>query len=604
MADETPEADAPLVDVAGAVADRTPVDWEREQVRTPERRPVLARLQEIAALQAALTSAREAVPSGVLFTWGTLQALERIGEGSFAEIHRAWDPTLQREVALKLRRADLGVPSFGTSRWIEEARRLARVRHPHVLSILGADEHEGRAGLWTELIDGSTLEQWITSQGPLGPREAAGVGADLCSALAAVHATGLLHGDVTTRNVMREGGSASGSASRSGRIVLMDFGSAQDARVTDLIAYGTPLFMAPEVLAGEAPDVRSDVYSLGIVLYRLLTARYPIEPGSIDEMRGRLERGERVSLRDARTDLPAAMVEVVERACDPDRARRFATMAEFERSLARAIAAPEAVDADEVVGAGRRSRLTLAGLAAAAIVVVALLATRAGRESNVGAPPATVLSDDVIASEASPTSTPATPAVATAGAPEVAAALLRVTAGSREVLRSGDLVAPGDELALELDSREIVHVYVLSEDETGAVFVLFPLSGRGSGNPLAAATPHRLPGRDGAGQLTWQVTSAGGRETFLLLASRKPLAPVAEAVAAIPEAAADAPVAYRTLPADALARLRGVGGVRKSASLQQSDRTGILSALARDLATSSEGRAVWMRLLVLENPVP
>ena len=100
-------------------------------------------------------------------------------EAAFAQVYRGWDTTLQREVALKLRRADLEVPAFGARRWIEEARRLARVRHPHVLAILGADEHEGRVGLWTELVHGSTLEQWIIAQGALGAREAAGVGIDL-----------------------------------------------------------------------------------------------------------------------------------------------------------------------------------------------------------------------------------------------------------------------------------------------------------------------------------------------------------------------------------------------------------------------------------------
>lgn len=609
MGNEPTEPDGALVDLAAAVADRTPVDWEGEQARTPEKRPELARLREIAALQSALTRVRETSPDGVLFSWGPLQALERIGEGSFAEIYRAWDPSLQREVALKLRRADLGLPAFGASRWIEEARRLARVRHPHVLAILGADEHDGRAGLWTELVSGSTLEQWIATQGPLGAREAAGVGIDLCNALAAVHATGLLHGDVTTRNVMREG--RAGAPDRSGRIVLMDFGSAQDARVTDLVAYGTPLFMAPEVLAGEAPDVRSDLYSLGVVLYRLLTARYPVAPRSLDEMRAQLERGERVPLRAARADLPNAVVEAVERACEPDRAKRFASMAELERALSQAIPAPGL--AEESTRVRPRSRSTLAIAAALALLAVAsvLLARQPWRARAL--PPAAVAPGS--GAEAAPGSLPpgalaTTPRGDQAQAPPVpaipdlAATLLRVTAGAREVLRTGDLVAPGDELALEVDTRERVHVYVLSEDEAGAVFVLFPLAGRGARNPLAAGVPQRLPGREGAEELTWQVTSAGGRETFLVLASRTPLPPVAEAVASIPEARADAPVAYRTLAPEALARLRGVGGVVRGAPLRQPARTGILPALARDLAGTSEGRAIWIRLLVLENPAP
>lgn len=607
MADARSESDSALVDLAGAVADRTPVNWEGEQSRTPDLAPAMARLREIAALQAAHAQVLDATPAGVLFAWGPLQVLERIGEGSFAEIYRAWDPTLQREVALKLRRSDLDVPAFGAHRWIEEARRLARVRHPHVLAILGADEHDSRVGLWTELVSGSTLEQWIGAQGPLGAREAAGVGIDLCNALAAVHASGLLHGDVTTRNIMREGSAS--AAERSGRIVLMDFGSAQDARVADLVAYGTPLFMAPEVLAGETPDVRSDVYSLGVVLYRLLTARYPIEPGSLDEMRGRLERGERVALRTARPDLPNALVQAIERACESDRTRRFASTAELEQALSQAMPSPAALP----VRADRNPVLAMAAIAAVVLVAAVLLVKQPWRAPNISAPLGATLTPAPAATSeparpARPAGAEQRPAVAATAiapaAPEVDATLYRVTAGAREALRTGDLVAPGDELALEVSSREPVHVYLLSEDEAGAVFVLFPLAGRGASNPIAAGSVKRLPGREGTQELSWQVTSAGGRETFLVLASREALQPVAQAIAAIPQARADAPVAYPALSSEALAHLRGVGGVVKRAPLQAMAQTSILPSLARDLAASAQGRVIWMRLLVLENPAP
>ncbi|MCC6349275.1 MAG: protein kinase [Candidatus Eisenbacteria bacterium] len=588
-----PEADDEgLVAVAGAVADRTPVRWEDECSRTPERAPELARLKELAALEAAMTRVRDGGPREALFTWGALQAVERLGEGSFAEVWRAWDPVLQREVALKLRRDGAAGPAGGR-RWIEEARRLARLRHPHVLAVLGADEHEGRAGLWTELIEGVTLEDWIAAQGPLGAREAVAVGLDLCNALAAVHAAGLVHGDVSLRNVMREG--RAGAADRSGRIVLMDFGSAREARAGSLAAFGTPAFTAPEVLEGGPADVRSDVYSLGVVLYRLLTARYPVEPGPLDAMRARLARGERTALRDARPDLPGPLVSAVERACDPDRASRFASAAELEQALAGSVPRSR-----EDAPAGRRATRPLAlGVTLAALAVVALLAGRALQRRT--APPETsapTATSDVPARIAAPPA--ATPAPS---APQLEASLVRVTAGAHEVLRSGDLVAPGDELALELDAREPVHAYVLSEDETGAVFVLFPLAGRGAVNPLAPG-PRRLPGSEDGHELSWQVTSAGGRETFLLLASRTPLAPVAEATAGLPQARPETPVAYHPLPPEALARLRGVGGVVAGPPLRTERRASMLAALARDLEDSAAGRPIWLRLVVLENPAP
>jgi tRNA A-37 threonylcarbamoyl transferase component Bud32 len=584
------------------VADRTPVDWVDEAARTPDRAPALDRLREIAALHAVHGRLVHGEPGpGALFSWGPLEVLERIGQGSFAEVFRARDPALQREVALKLRRADLDRSSLGARRWIEEARRLARVRHPNVLVVHGADEHDGRAGLWTELLRGATLEDSLGSHGTLGPREAAGLGIDLCGAVAAVHAAGLVHGDVTTRNVMREGGV--GAPDGSGRIVLMDFGSAHDARAADLIAFGTPLFTAPEVLEGESPSARSDVYSLGVVLYRMLTGRYPVDGESMQRIRERLSRGERVALRDARPALPSDLVLAVERACALDPARRFASPAELEQALANALPAP--------ARPARRAPVPRWALAAAAVVAVALTAaallgprSRGGSEtSRTGGPAAAVPPPGVASGSGAPAAAPpAEPAAA--AVPEVDAVLYRVTGGSREALRTGDLVAPGDQLSLEIESRTAVHVYVLSEDERGEVFVLFPLGGRGAANPLAPGRRHRLPGREGDADLDWQVTSAGGRERFLILASPEPLRPVTEATAAFPEARPDAPVAHPALPPEALARLRGVGGVARGTPLRPDADAGILSALARDLSRPRAGRAIWMRLIVLENPIP
>jgi len=151
-----------------------------------------------------------------------------------------------------------------------------------------------------------------------------------------------------------------------------------------------------------------------------------------------------------------------------------------------------------------------------------------------------------------------------------------------------------------------VHAYVLSEDDTGALFVLFPLRDQGAKNPLASGKRHRLPGKAGDASLDWVVTTAGGRETFLLLAARDPLASVEEAVAQLPTARADQRVRYAPLPPRALDGLRAVGGVAPRASEEPPAGRGAhrLAALAERLDSSPEGRAVWRKLVVLENPAP
>jgi hypothetical protein len=188
--------------------------------------------------------------------------------------------------------------------------------------------------------------------------------------------------------------------------------------------------------------------------------------------------------------------------------------------------------------------------------------------------------------------------------PQVESRLVRIDADVRATVRSGDLVAPGDRLALEIESPAKLHVYVLNEDEHGAVFVLFPLRGQGERNPLTAGVLHHLPGGEQDSGLAWQVTSAGGHERFLILACAEALTPVTEAIAALPAAGVDAKVSYPTLSVAALSKLRGTGGIVRTEPLSRDSHESMLAGLARELARSSGGRAIWMRTIVLENPAP
>ena len=154
---------------------------------------------------------------GELRTWGQLILRSYIGRGSFGDVYRAWDPRLDREVALKLLTPPATGETARSSKVISEGRALARVRHPNVVTVYGADQIGGRIGVWMEFVEGRTLAQRIAADGPLAPAETAAIGADLARALAAVHKAGLLHRDVKAQNVICEAG---------GRIVLTDFGTA------------------------------------------------------------------------------------------------------------------------------------------------------------------------------------------------------------------------------------------------------------------------------------------------------------------------------------------------------------------------------------------
>ncbi len=334
MTPEPPDpADPRLLDLALRLTDGEAVDWEEARQSGPDLGTTLERLRVLERLArehraAPAEGVEDAAREPVRFAWGPLRVLSLLGEGGSGEVWRAWDPALQREVALKLRRAG----DRASRRWLDEARRLARVRHPHVIGVHGADVHDGRAGLWTDLVRGATLEQRLASDGPLGPREAALVGMVLCEALSAVHRAGLVHGDVKAKNVMRAAGTPE-RVEDAGRIVLMDFGSAHETHSPDAGTGGTPLYAAPELLEGGVPTVRSDLYAVGVLLHRLVTGAFPAEAASLEELRERLREGRLTPLRTARPDAPVAFVQVVEKEMARAPAARFRDAASMERAL-------------------------------------------------------------------------------------------------------------------------------------------------------------------------------------------------------------------------------------------------------------------------------
>jgi eukaryotic-like serine/threonine-protein kinase len=365
-----------LLQIASSVADGEQVDWSAlaAQATDERERALIARLKIIAEIGDVHRSTDEAPPppdgppsddvstldvrgrvvghirpavaaatgtaaapavgdpasSGV--RWGRLLLQERVGAGVYGEVYRAFDDSLRRDVALKLLRQGGRSADLLAAKVLNEGRLLARVRHRNVVTVHGVDTHDGRVGLWMEYIRGNTLEQLIERQGPFGGREASLIGQDLCRALAAVHAAGLVHRDVKAQNVIREEG---------GRLVLMDFGTglllADDDAVKGAPVAGTPLYLAPEVLAGTDASPQSDIYSLGVLLFHLVTGSYPYVARSLAELKRAQERGERKRLHDLRPDLSEGFVHVVERALEANPAERYASVGAMQRGLTHAL---------------------------------------------------------------------------------------------------------------------------------------------------------------------------------------------------------------------------------------------------------------------------
>ena len=258
--------------------------------------------------------------------WGPFRLDAKVGQGSFGEVYRAFDTVLQREVALKLLRPGRIVDSEQADA-LREARSLAKVRHPNVVSVYGLATHNGRTGFWSDFVHGKTLNELLTANGPFGARETALIGIDLCRALGAVHSAGLLHRDIKSANVMRESG---------GRILLMDFGLTHAADTSRGLA-GTLPYMAPELLEDAPGSVSSDIYAMGVLLFNLLTAGFPFTGATLEELRaGHQSRGRR-RLLDERSDLPEPLAKVIETATDVLPENRYASAGEMIAAISEAI---------------------------------------------------------------------------------------------------------------------------------------------------------------------------------------------------------------------------------------------------------------------------
>lgn len=209
----------------------------------------------------------ERFPAGATLV-GRYRIVAALGKGGMGEVYRADDLTLGQPVALKFLPPHLSKDPDRLARFRKEVASARRVSHPNVCRVYDIVEHDGQSFLAMEFVDGEDLASVLRRMGRVPEEKGVEVARQLCSALAAVHEQGLLHRDLKPANVMLDG---------RGKVRLTDFGlaaAAQDLSATE-VRSGTPLYQAPEQLAGREVTERSDLYSLGLVLYELFTGKRP-----------------------------------------------------------------------------------------------------------------------------------------------------------------------------------------------------------------------------------------------------------------------------------------------------------------------------------------
>ncbi|HZP16692.1 MAG TPA: protein kinase [Terriglobales bacterium] len=263
--------------------------------------------------------------------------IEKLGGGGMGVVYRATDMKLGRDVALKVLPQDMASDAERLARFQREARAVAALNHPNVVTLHSVEEYDGVHFLTMELVEGQTLDHLISATG-LPLERIVEIASALAEALAAAHEKGILHRDLKPANVM---------VTNEGRVKVLDFGLAKDVRGESAndptltsagqtlagVVMGTPAYMSPEQVSGRALDHRTDIFSLGVVLHEMATGRRPFEGRSSPELMSAILRDTPPYVSEVRADLPAGLAGVIRRCLEKDPLRRVQTAREVSTEL-------------------------------------------------------------------------------------------------------------------------------------------------------------------------------------------------------------------------------------------------------------------------------
>jgi urea transport system substrate-binding protein len=300
--------------------------------------------------------------------------LKLLGRGGMGAVYEAEDTDLHRVVALKVILPEFAASPAARERFLREARACAGLRNDHVVTIYQVGQDRDVPFLAMELLQGESLNERITRAGPLPWPEAVRIGREVCDGLAAAHAQGLIHRDVKPANIWLE--------APAGRVKLLDFGLARAAGSrTDLTqtgkVVGSPEYMSPEQAQGDVLDPRTDLFSLGAVLYMMCTGRMPFQGDSVMAVLYALGTRTPKPVRDLKPDVPPALAALVDRLLEKEREKRPGSALEVRRALDAVESGSSGQTASEaksstwtvpVAPAPRRRRPWLVAAAVAALV--------------------------------------------------------------------------------------------------------------------------------------------------------------------------------------------------------------------------------------------
>ena len=515
-------------------------------------------------------------------TWGRLTIAGELGRGSHGTVYRAHDPHLGIDIALKVVKPGGRGGSAIVARALNEARMLAQINHPERgPRLLGrAARRRGRRGHGARQRPHAS--RLVRQQFPLQASEVVFDWRWTCAARSPP-CTAQRHAP------RRHQGRQRHADRRGGRTVLMDFGVGQDLKVEDAALAADRRHAAvprARALRRHPRTPQADIYSMGVLLYHLATDAYPVDAhDAIGVERHHAARRPMRPIRELRPDLPKAFVAAVERAIARRPADRYQSAVEFADALEKARKPASPIP-----------QYLLPAVAAVLVAIASYLAwPRGGSDVVASNAPTAVAGPAALATGAT------TPATAADGY-RIDAAFYRLQGKTDVRLEPGARVSEGDAISLRIQSSVPVYAYVVNEDERGESYLLFPLPDQQVANPLPAGKTQEIPGVIGGESVRWVVSSAGGREHFLIFVMPEKPAPMFEKMfASLAAPSYGARTQARRLSGDALVALRGVGGLSKSPAPAATTR--LSEQFSVPLAEGEEtARGVWIRQLTVDNP--
>lgn len=256
------------------------------------------------------------------------EVVSHIGQGGMADVFLAVDTILNRQVAIKILRADLSTDAVSILRFEREAQAAAALAHPNIVEIYDVGDYKGHHYIVMEYVTGKTLKQVIRSRGPLVNEEAVDIMKQLCSAISEAHSRGIIHRDIKPQNVI---------VKADGSIKILDFGIATAKGSMQLTqannVMGSVHYLAPELAKGEAASPQSDIYALGIVLYEMLTGDVPFKADQAVQIALKHMREPMPDVRLINASVPQSIANVITRATAKDPNNRYGSCREMLQDI-------------------------------------------------------------------------------------------------------------------------------------------------------------------------------------------------------------------------------------------------------------------------------